>query len=87
VDLRLFINFLINLIQLYELLILARLVISWLPNLDTYKQPWRGLIDVTEPVLGPFRKLVPPIGGVIDISPMVLFFVLGLIIRLLSGLL
>ena len=86
-ELRLFVNFLINLIQLYELLILARLVISWLPNIDTYKQPWRGLIDVTEPVLAPFRRLIPPIGGVVDISPMVLFFVLGLIMRMLSNLL
>ena len=80
-----FIQFLINLIQLYEYLIIARILLSWLPNFDTNKQPWRGLMDVTEPVMAPFRRLIPPIGGMIDISPIVLFMVLGLLTGLLRS--
>jgi YggT family protein len=85
VEFRLFIFFFINFIQLYKWLLMGRIIISWLPSFDTYKQPWRGLIDVTEPVMAPFRRLIPPIGGVLDISPMVLFFVIELITGMLRS--
>jgi YggT family protein len=79
-----FIHFLRSFLELYEWVLIARILLSWFPAIDWYNQPWRGLFEVTEPVLGPFRRLIPPIGG-LDISPIVLFFVLNLLINLLGG--
>jgi YggT family protein len=41
---------------------------------------YSALLSVTEPVLAPLRSVIPPI-GMIDISPMVLFFGLILLQR------
>lgn len=73
--------------QLLIFAIFARVVISWL------RIPVRGflftiLVESTEPILALFRRLVPPIGGVLDISPILAFFALGfvrdILLRLLS---
>ncbi len=73
-------------IQLYSWILLARALLSWLPNLfpnnetvmNIYQQLEPVLFKLTEPVLEPIRKLIPPVGGTIDISLMVAFF--GLIV-------
>ena len=65
---------------LYGYLLLARIIFSWF-NVD-YRQPWvQFLVRITEPFLQPFRALIPPFGG-IDFSPIVAFFVLSMIKRL-----
>ena len=70
---------------LYGYLLLARIVISWI-NLD-FRQPWvRLLVRITDPFLQPFRALIPPLGG-IDFSPVIAFFVLRMIERLVLTLL
>ena len=57
-----------------------------LPVTHVRKKPWvRLLVRITEPFLAPFRALIPPLGG-IDFSPIVAFFVLSMIKRLLLGL-
>jgi YggT family protein len=56
--------------------ILGRILMSWIaPNGGGAVS--RILYDVTEPVLGPFRRIIPQI-GMIDISPMVAILVLQL---------
>lgn len=71
-----------RLIQLYTLVLLARILMSWIPNLDPYNPIVQVLYQVTEPILEPARKLIPPI-GMIDISPIVVFIVLGILQDLL----
>jgi YggT family protein len=66
------------------MLLVVRILLSWFPNISWYDQPWRFLNDATEPAMAPFRRLIPPIGG-LDLSPIILFFVLDLITRLLAG--
>lgn len=76
---------LIKAIEVYKWILLARILLTWLPSINWYNQPFRFLADVTDPALEPFRRIIPPI-GMIDISPMVLFLALGLVqylIRLL----
>lgn len=73
---------LIQFITVYRLLLLGRILLSWLPNLDWYKQPFRFIAAVTDPVMEPFRRLIPPLGG-IDFSPIILFFLLSLLQDLL----
>jgi YggT family protein len=38
----------------------------------------RILYDVTEPVMAPFRRLIPPIGGM-DLSPILIFILLSVV--------
>jgi YggT family protein len=63
-----------TLIDLCALLILVRVVLSWLPV--DHDQAWvRFLVDVTEPLVGPIRMVLPPIGG-LDFSPFVAMLLL-----------
>jgi YggT family protein len=59
--------------RIYYWLIIAYVLLSWLPNI---RQSYVGelLGKLVEPYLSPFRKIIPPIGGVIDISPIVALF-------------
>jgi YggT family protein len=61
---------------LYFVLVLARVVIS-LVNADSYHPIVPLVIQVTEPVLKPFRRRLPAIAG-LDFSPMVVLLVLML---------
>jgi YggT family protein len=63
-----------TLIDLCSLLILVRVVLSWLP-VDRDKGWVRFIVDVTEPLLGPVRMVLPPIGG-LDFSPFVVMMLL-----------
>jgi len=72
-------------LQIYTFVLLIRILITWIPNLDPYHPIVQLLFQVTEPVLEPARKLIPPI-GMIDISPIVVFLVLGILHDLLMQL-
>ena len=69
-------------LQIYTFILLIRILITWIPNLDPYHPIVQILFQVTEPVLEPARKIIPPI-GMIDISPIVVFIVLGILQDLL----
>ena len=75
-------DILANLIQLYTFVLLIRLLITWIPNIDPYNPIIQFLFQITEPILEPARRIIPPI-GMIDISPIIVFFVL----RVLAGIL
>jgi YggT family protein len=58
--------------------ILVRVVSSWLP-ISPYS-PWiRWAYSVSEPLLKPFRQVIPAIGGAIDITPIIVYFLLGFV--------
>ncbi|MCB0074703.1 MAG: YggT family protein [Caldilineaceae bacterium] len=78
-------DLLANVIQLYIIVLLIRILITWIPNLDPYNPLVQILNQVTEPVLEPARRLIPPI-GMIDISPIVVFFVLQILVSVLHDL-
>ena len=69
-----------TLIDLYSLVVLVAVVMSWLPQ--GRRNPLATIVDsLTEPVLVPIRRVLPAVGG-LDFSPMVLL--IGL--RVLRGL-
>lgn len=70
---------LISLLDVYSLLIFGAVIISWV-QLPPDHPIASFLHTVTEPLLGPIRKLLPDMGG-LDLSPMVLL----LAVRLLRG--
>ena len=64
--------------QILIFAIFARVILSWL------RVPPRGMlfaiiIESTEPILSVFRRVIPPIGGVVDISPIFAFIALELL--------
>jgi len=61
---------LLGLLQLYTWVIVVRALISWVSP-DPYNPIVRTLVVITEPLLRPLRRLVPPhrLGGV-DLSPL-----------------
>jgi YggT family protein len=65
-----------TLVSFYSFVVLARILLTWVPNLDPYHPAVRLLHQVTEPVLEPARKLIPPI-GMMDISPVVVTIALS----------
>ncbi|MGQ0804102.1 MAG: YggT family protein [Actinomycetota bacterium] len=70
----------------YMIVLGARAVLSWFPVRPGTAMASVGAVlrDVTEPVLAPVRRVIPPI-GMIDISFMVVFFVLYLLLQILCG--
>ena len=63
-----------GLLAIYSLLIVIRIVFSWVMH---FTNPvMRFLIRVTEPILGPFRRMIPPL-GMFDISAIVLLLLLS----------
>ena len=55
--------------------VIASAVISWV-NADPYNPIVRFLHAITEPVLRPLRRYIKPIGGVADITPLILLALL-----------
>lgn len=73
-------------LQVYSYVLLARALVSWIPNLDPYNPIVQFLYQITEPVLEPIRRLIPPVGGMIDISMLVAFFGIMILQQLLVNL-
>ena len=69
---------LIRLIDLYSLIVVAGVVISW-TNMPREHPAVRLVHRLTEPVLEPIRKILPPIEGM-DFSPLVLLIGLRLVV-------
>ena len=68
-------DLLCSLIDVYYIVLLARVILSWFPL-----QPGTSMASIasiifqlTEPVMGPIRRIIPTV-GMIDISPIVVFF-------------
>lgn len=70
-------------VLLLSLLVVVRVVLSWVPSVD-YGQPLIMLIvRITDPVLQPVRRVLPPMGG-LDLSPVVAILLLNLAEQLLD---
>jgi YggT family protein len=77
-------SFLTLLGAVYSLLILARVVLSWMNPMGG--GPFTAFIyQVTEPVLGPIRRILPPMGG-LDWSPFIALVLLSLLLRFVARL-
>lgn len=71
-----------GLLAVFSLMIFMRIVFSW--GVSSVNRVLRFLIRVTEPVLGPFRRLIPPL-GMFDISPIVVLLLINLFQRAILG--
>jgi len=73
---------LFGLLAFYSLLIFMRIIFSW--GASSVNRILRLLIKLTEPVLGPFRRIIPPL-GMLDISPIVVLLLIHLFQRAIAG--
>lgn len=73
-----------TLFSLMNWALLLRVLLSWLPNLDRSHPLLRLLDDLTEPLLAPIRRVMPVVGP-LDLSPLVAFFLLGLLRSVVVG--
>jgi len=65
--------------ELLNFLLIVRIVLSWIPH-NRYHPIIQIVYNFTEPILEPFRNMINPVGGM-DLSPIIVFFLL----RLLHG--
>jgi YggT family protein len=76
-----FISLLILLLEAYLIVILVRVVFSWIspfPTNPVSRLAWA----LTEPVLAPIRRALPPMSG-IDLSPLIVWLVVILLLGFL----
>jgi YggT family protein len=59
----------------YTLLLLVRIVGSWFPSFARHRLMYFVAFYV-DPYLNIFRRIIPPIGGTLDLSPLLAFFAL-----------
>jgi len=66
--------------QIYSYMIIIYILMSWIPNA---RASWVGemLGKLVEPYLSPFRRIIPPIGGILDISPIIALFALTFVMK------
>lgn len=71
-------SFIRLMISIYYWMVIAYVLMSWLPNA---RESFIGqtLGKLVEPYLAPFRRIIPPIGGMLDISPIVALIALHFI--------
>lgn len=64
-------------LQIYYIILLVRILLAWIPSLpDPLRPVARGLHAVTDPLLIPLRRVIPPVqmgAMALDLSPIVLF--------------
>src|ERR1700716_674468 len=72
-----------GMLGLYSLLIFIRIIFSWV-MLSYSNRLMRFLFNVTEPLLAPLRRMVPPV-ATFDISPIVAFIILWLLQAAIAG--
>jgi YggT family protein len=66
-----------GLVKLINFLVFIWCILTWVPNIRWYEQPFKTLDRIVQPIIAPFRKIIPPIGN-IDISAMVAIIALQL---------
>lgn len=75
-----------NIFSFYSILIVLRIFMSWIPNINWYQQPAKFIREVTDIYLDIFRRFIPPIGG-LDFSPIIAIIVLNLLQGVITGIL
>lgn len=80
-----FVSMMSDLIRFCKYLVFAAIIMSWVVMFTQSRGPYVEVIqDLAEPILAPFRKLLPNM-GMIDLSPMIAFLAFFICERLMEG--
>ncbi len=81
-------SFIVSLADVYSMILFVYVLMSWIPqksgivaDIDTI------LGKLCDPFLDLFRRFIPPIGGMVDISPIIALLVLQFAVRLIVSIL
>jgi YggT family protein len=82
-----------SLVSLFNLVVMVvtigiflRILFSWI-NVSPYQNEFAGLVyRLTDPIINPIRRVVPPVGG-LDFSPMIALFLLRFAAQIIVSLL
>lgn len=69
-----------QILRLYLIVLFGRIILSWFPLQPggAMSSVYGALYSMTEPVLGPLRRVLPNV-GMLDISPIVVFLVINVV--------
>lgn len=67
-----------NIFYFFYLIIILRIFLTWIPNIDWEQQPIKAIREVTDMYLDIFRRFIPPVSG-LDFSPIVALIVLQIL--------
>ena len=74
----------LGLVNAYSVIILIYVIMSWVPSSNkTFRDIQNVFSKLVDPYLNLFRKFIPPIGGMVDISPIIALLVLQLVARII----
>ncbi len=69
-------------LEMYQYVVLAMVVMSWLINFgvinihnDIVRSIWNAVNALTEPLMRPIRRIIPPMGG-LDLAPLILLLLI-----------
>ena len=71
-------------LSIYSFILIIRILLTWFPGIDWSNGILSALTSITDPYLNIFRGVIPPLGG-IDLSAILAFITLNLLISLLGG--
>ncbi len=71
------VRFLATLIQVLQFAILGRVILSWIDPTGQYRVS-QIIQEITEPVIGPIRKVLPRM-GMLDLSPLIALLLLNVL--------
>ena len=72
--------------QVFSMLIIIRCLISWFPGVNIYKEPVKSIFRITDYILDPIRNFMLKRGliTVIDISPVIAIFIMGIAVNIVN---
>lgn len=80
------VQLILSVANVYSMVIFVYVLMSWIPtNRGIIADVYQVLGRLCDPYLNLFRRFIPPIGGMVDISPIVALLVLQLAVRLIVG--
>lgn len=72
----------------YSYVLIARILLSWVTMFWTPSSALtpviRVIYELTEPVMSFFRRYIPPVGG-FDLSPLIIFFIINILMRTVAA--
>lgn len=78
----------VSLADAYSMVIFIYVMMSWFPTSRGILADINNVLaKVCDPYLNLFKKLIPPIGGMVDVTPIIALLVLQFGARLIAGLL
>ena len=77
----------VSLADVYSMVLFVYVLMSWLPtDRGLLADIYRVLGRVCDPYRNRFKKLIPPIGGMVDVTPIIALLVLQFGVRLIVNL-